>query len=67
MIRIDLNHRYNESDIVSSEKLTSLGMMLKQIAIDNRDWQKTAPGPSQYQSVGYRIKTNAQTVIKGLK
>jgi hypothetical protein len=63
MIRIDLNHRYNESDIVSSEKLTSLGMMLKQIAIDNRDWQKAAPGPSQYQSVGYRIKTNAQTII----
>lgn len=62
-MRIDLNHKYNESDIVVSDKLTSLGLRLKEIAVENRDWQKAAPGPSKYQSVGYRIKTNAQTII----
>lgn len=62
-MRIDLNHKYNESDIVVSDKLTSLGLTLKEIAVENRDWQKAAPGPSKYQSVGYRIKTNAQTII----
>lgn len=68
-MRIDLNHRYNESDIIRHAVkgnigylLTSIGTELKQIASDNRDWKQSAPGASKYQTVCYRINTNVQTI-----